>query len=162
MHVELLTYSRLGASSTPFPAETCINIHLCFNHVGTGCVHDVGLNQLDVGVAGEVSERKKVSLGSKPITLKTFQSNGVDHVFAASDRPTVIYSSNKKLLYSNVNENEVYLQHKLLLSSSIANDSLSACVLYTSCIGCPCCAAGLTTECMVCKPYYCEILALRF
>ncbi len=59
------------------------------------------------GLAGELSERKKLSLGSKPITLKTFQSNGVDHVFAASDRPTVIYSSNKKLLYSNVNENEV-------------------------------------------------------
>ncbi|DBA79836.1 TPA: hypothetical protein ACH3X2_007673 [Trebouxia sp. C0005] len=56
---------------------------------------------------GELSERKKLSLGSKPITLKTFQSNGVEHVFAASDRPTVIYSSNKKLLYSNVNENEV-------------------------------------------------------
>ena len=39
--------------------------------------------------------------------LRTFRSNGVSYVFAASDRPTVIYSSNKKLLYSNVNENEV-------------------------------------------------------
>ena len=65
------------------------------------------LLMLKGGCAGELSERKKLSLGSKPITLKTFQSNGVDHVFAASDRPTVIYSSNKKLLYSNVNENEV-------------------------------------------------------
>ena len=35
------------------------------------------------------------------------RSNGVSHVFAASDRPTVIYSSNKKLHYSNVNEDEV-------------------------------------------------------
>ena len=58
--------------------------------------------------AGDLSERKKLSLGSKPITLKTFHSNGIAHVFAASDRPTVIYSSNKKLLYSNVNENEVW------------------------------------------------------
>ena len=39
--------------------------------------------------------------------LRTFRSNGTSYVFAASDRPTVIYSSNKKLLYSNVNENEV-------------------------------------------------------
>lgn len=31
----------------------------------------------------------------------------MSHVFAASDRPTVIYSSNKKLHYSNVNEDEV-------------------------------------------------------
>ena len=37
------------------------------------------------------------------------RSNGVSHVFAASDRPTVIYSSNKKLHYSNVNEDEVGL-----------------------------------------------------
>ena len=58
-------------------------------------------------MAGELSDRKKLSLGSKPISLKTFTSNGVSHVFAASDRPTVIYSSNKKLLYSNVNEDEV-------------------------------------------------------
>lgn len=28
-------------------------------------------------------------------------------MFAASDRPTVIYSANRKLLYSNLNENEV-------------------------------------------------------
>ena len=68
------------------------------------------------GFAGELSERKKLSLGSKPITLKTFQSNGVDHVFAASDRPTVIYSSNKKLLYSNVNENEVLLLPGMLVA----------------------------------------------
>lgn len=59
--------------------------------------------------SGELSDRKKLSLGSKPVTLKTFQSNGIKHVFAASDRPTVIYSSNNKLLYSNVNENEVNL-----------------------------------------------------
>ena len=52
------------------------------------------------------SERKKICLGTKPIMLRTFRSNGTSYVFAASDRPTVIYSSNKKLLYSNVNENE--------------------------------------------------------
>ena len=68
--------------------------------------------------AGELSERKKLSLGSKPITLKTFQSSGVAHVFAASDRPTVIYSSNKKLLYSNVNENEVCEHHCFLQRDS--------------------------------------------
>lgn len=28
-------------------------------------------------------------------------------MFAASDRPTVVYSSNKKLVFSNLNENEV-------------------------------------------------------
>ena len=57
--------------------------------------------------SGVLSERKKISLGTKPITLRRFRSNGASHVFAASDRPTIIYSSNKKLLYSNLNEDEV-------------------------------------------------------
>ena len=52
-------------------------------------------------------ERKKLALGTKPITLRTFRSRGASHVFAASDRPTIIYASNRKLLYSNLNENEV-------------------------------------------------------
>lgn len=52
---------------------------------------------------GRLSEKKQLSLGTQPIMLTSFTSNGMNHVFAASDRPTVIYSSNKKLLYSNVN-----------------------------------------------------------
>jgi len=55
---------------------------------------------------GAVSNRKKVSLGTQPILLNTFQSKNTCNVFAASDRPTVVYSHNKKLLYSNVNIKE--------------------------------------------------------
>ncbi|KAG2276307.1 hypothetical protein Bca52824_058862 [Brassica carinata] len=62
--------------------------------------------QLDT-TTGQLKDRKKVSLGTQPITLRTFSSKSATHVFAASDRPTVIYSSNKKLLYSNVNLKEV-------------------------------------------------------
>ena len=69
------------------------------------------------------SERKKICLGTKPIMLRTFRSNGMSYVFAASDRPTVIYSSNKKLLYSNVNENEVLC----FLSISVRISSLWSC-----------------------------------
>lgn len=47
--------------------------------------------------------RKKISLGNQPIALNTFRSKGAMHVFAASDRPTVIHMNNGKLLYSNVN-----------------------------------------------------------
>jgi hypothetical protein len=44
-------------------------------------------------------------------------------VFAASDRPTIIYSSNRKLLYSNLNENDVaYLAS---FSTSSLPDSLA-------------------------------------
>ncbi len=53
------------------------------------------------------TDHRKVVLGTKPILLSAFSSGGQRHVFAASDRPTIIYSNNKKLLYSNLNENEV-------------------------------------------------------
>ncbi|KAG5145847.1 hypothetical protein JHK84_031390 [Glycine max] len=39
---------------------------------------------------GELSDRKKISLGTQPITLRAFSSKNTTHVFAASDRPTVM------------------------------------------------------------------------
>ncbi|PRP85120.1 hypothetical protein PROFUN_07191 [Planoprotostelium fungivorum] len=68
---------------------------------------DGHLFTLTLGLNGELSDRRKISLGTQPIVLSTFRTNGNVHVFAASDRPTVIYSSNKKLLFSNVNIKEV-------------------------------------------------------
>ncbi|TYZ63198.1 hypothetical protein PybrP1_012947 [[Pythium] brassicae (nom. inval.)] len=56
---------------------------------------------------GALSSRKRVSLGSQPIALSTFRSKDMTLVFAACDRPTVIYANNNKLLYSNVNAKEV-------------------------------------------------------
>ncbi|GAB5037076.1 dna damage-binding protein 1-like, partial [Nannochloropsis oceanica] len=58
--------------------------------------------------------RKKVSLGTQPLSLTPFSSHSSSSpslcVFASSDRPTVIYSSNgEKLLFSNVNTPEVTL-----------------------------------------------------
>lgn len=47
----------------------------------------------------------------RPISSSDNGANGEaglsSHVFACSDRPTVIYSSNRKLLYSNVNLKQV-------------------------------------------------------
>ncbi|KAG0292818.1 DNA damage-binding protein 1a [Dissophora globulifera] len=62
-----------------------------------------------------LSAPKRISLGTQPITLRQISSsrggsgipNASNHVFACSDRPTVIYSSNRKLLYSNVNLKQV-------------------------------------------------------
>lgn len=82
---------------------------------------------------GELKDRKKVSLGTQPITLRTFSSKNTTHVFAASDRPTVIYSSNKKLLYSNVNLKEV--SHMCPFNSAAFPDrySLSSPILSYLC-----------------------------
>ncbi|CAL8462180.1 g1711 [Coccomyxa elongata] len=59
---------------------------------------------------GALTDRNEICLGTEPITVHSFRSNGKSHVFAASDRPTVICSAGKKLLCSNVNENELQLQ----------------------------------------------------
>lgn len=78
--------------------------------------------------SGELTDRKKVSLGTQPITLRTFSSKNTTHVFAASDRPTVIYSSNKKLLYSNVNLKEV--SHMCPFNSAAFPDRYASPILF--------------------------------
>src|ERR1700712_4755615 len=56
---------------------------------------------------GCLSDRKKITLGTQPTVLKTFSSSSTTNIFACSDRPTVIYSSNNKLVFSNVDLKEV-------------------------------------------------------
>ena len=60
-----------------------------------------------IWISGMLSDRKKVTLGTQPTVLRTFKSLSTTNVFACSDRPTVIYSSNHKLVFSNVNLKEV-------------------------------------------------------
>ncbi|XP_077517373.1 DNA damage-binding protein pic [Amblyomma americanum] len=72
---------------------------------------------------GALSDRKKVTLGTQPTVLKTFRSLSTSNVFACSDRPTVIYSSNHKLVFSNVNLKEV--NHMCPLNSEGYPDSLA-------------------------------------
>lgn len=57
---------------------------------------------------GFLTERKKVTLGTQPTVLRSFSTHvDTSNIFACSDRPTVIYSSNHKLVFSNVNLKEV-------------------------------------------------------
>ncbi|XP_078488392.1 DNA damage-binding protein 1 [Ciona intestinalis] len=72
---------------------------------------------------GFISDRKKVPLGTQPTSLSVFTSGGSRTVFACSDRPTVVYSSNKKLVFSNVNLKEV--SHMCPLDSDGYPDSLA-------------------------------------
>ncbi|KAF8774370.1 DNA damage-binding protein 1 like protein [Argiope bruennichi] len=72
---------------------------------------------------GCLAEKKKVTLGTQPTVLKTFRSLATTNVFACSDRPTVIYSSNHKLVFSNVNLKEV--SHMCPLNSVGYPDSLA-------------------------------------
>ncbi|CAG0881514.1 unnamed protein product [Cyprideis torosa] len=58
--------------------------------------------------SGALSGKKRATLGTRPLSLKTFRTRGDQtNVFACSDRPSVIYSINKKLVFSSVNIKEV-------------------------------------------------------
>ncbi|XP_055588358.1 DNA damage-binding protein 1 [Uranotaenia lowii] len=71
----------------------------------------------------KLTDQKKVTLGTQPTILKTFRSLSTTNVFACSDRPTVIYSSNHKLVFSNVNLKEV--NHMCSLNAEAYQDSLA-------------------------------------
>eukprot|EP00795_Rhopilema_esculentum_P011588 gene11587-21825_t len=82
---------------------------------------------------GQMSERKKVTLGTQPVVLRTFKSVVTTNVFACSDRPTVIYSSNRKLVFSNVNLKDV--SYVCQLNSEGYQDSLAIADKNTLTIG---------------------------
>ncbi|XP_026675017.1 DNA damage-binding protein 1 isoform X2 [Ceratina calcarata] len=82
---------------------------------------------------GMLSDKKKVTLGTQPTILRTFRSLSTSNVFACSDRPTVIYSSNHKLVFSNVNLKEV--NHMCSLNAEAYSDSLALATDSTVTIG---------------------------
>ncbi|KAK1277911.1 DNA damage-binding protein 1 [Acorus gramineus] len=103
--LDLLTIEHLGGEFIPRSVLLCTfegaPYLLCA--LGDGHLFSFLLNIN----TGELSDRKKVSLGMQPITLRAFSSKNTTHVIASSDRPSVIYGRNKKLLYGNVNLKEV-------------------------------------------------------
>ncbi|XP_024030431.1 DNA damage-binding protein 1 isoform X1 [Morus notabilis] len=119
--LNLITKEPLGGEIIPRSVLLCafegISYLLCA--LGDGHLLNFLLNT----TTGELTDRKKISLGTQPITLRTFSSKNTTYVFAASDRPTVIYSSNKKLLYSNVNLKEV--SHMCPFNTAAFPDSLA-------------------------------------
>ncbi len=82
---------------------------------------------------GCLTEKKKVTLGTQPIVLRKFKTRSTTNVFACSDRPTVIYSSTQKLVFSNVNLREV--KHMCPLNAQAYPDSLALATDSTVTIG---------------------------
>lgn len=99
-HTEKLMGGIIPRSLLICILESCCYL-LCA--LGDGSMFYFTLNLKD----GTLSQKKKVTLGTQPTVLKTFRSLSTTNVFACSDRPTVIYSSNHKLVFSNVNLKEV-------------------------------------------------------
>ncbi|XP_017040124.2 DNA damage-binding protein 1 isoform X1 [Drosophila ficusphila] len=94
-------------------------IHYLLCALGDGSMYYFIMDQK----TGQLTDKKKVTLGTQPTTLRTFRSLSTTNVFACSDRPTVIYSSNHKLVFSNVNLKEV--NHMCSLNAQAYPDSLA-------------------------------------
>lgn len=68
---------------------------------------------------------KNIVLGKDPVRLIQFFSHGKSNIFACSDKPTIIYSNNRKLTFSDVDQpkvicmaslnNECYPEHLILV-----------------------------------------------
>ncbi|XP_001607743.2 DNA damage-binding protein 1 [Nasonia vitripennis] len=97
--------------------------------LGDGSMYYFTLNKQN----GMLADKKKVTLGTQPTVLRTFRSLSTTNVFACSDRPTVIYSSNHKLVFSNVNLKEV--NHMCSLNAESYSDSLALATDNTVTIG---------------------------
>ncbi|XP_069757568.1 DNA damage-binding protein 1 isoform X2 [Narcine bancroftii] len=102
---EILHKEMLGGEIIPrsILMTTFEGSHYLLCALGDGALFYFGL-EIETGL---LSDRKKVTLGTQPTVLRTFRSLSTTNVFACSDRPTVIYSSNHKLVFSNVNLKEV-------------------------------------------------------
>lgn len=107
--------------------------------LGDGHLFTYKLKHEGDGRRVNLTDKKTVALGTQPITLTAFVNKGSLNVFAACDRPTVIYSSSRKLLLSNVNQQHVtYMApfHSSSFPDCLALASESGLLIGEYCVGC--------------------------
>ncbi|KAJ1916461.1 DNA damage-binding protein 1a [Mycoemilia scoparia] len=63
-----------------------------------------------------IKDKRKITLGTRPLKLLPFLNEGALHILVASDRPTVIFNHHRKLMYSNLNVPDI--THACAFSSS--------------------------------------------
>ncbi len=111
--------------------ETLEQIPHLFVSLGDGSVISFVINNLNKSSSPitqcELTERRKVVLGTQPTILKKFVAGKyptvTNNIFACSDRPSVISSTNQKLVYSSVNLKQV--DYMCQLNSRAYPDSLA-------------------------------------
>lgn len=85
------------------PSQVLAHVLMC----GVLNVHEPCGCHMQIATDGSLSDHKVVAIGVKPLSLSAFTMAGVPYVFAATDRPAVVYARNGKLIYSPVNEQDV-------------------------------------------------------
>ncbi|ESO97964.1 hypothetical protein LOTGIDRAFT_209160 [Lottia gigantea] len=120
-NLQTLLVEMLGGEIIPrsILLTTFEGVHYLLCALGDGSLFYFNLDP----ATGFLRDKKKVTLGTQPTVLRTFKSLATTNIFACSDRPTVIYSSNHKLVFSNVNLREV--NHMCPLNSEGYPDSLA-------------------------------------
>ncbi|XP_049390239.1 DNA damage-binding protein 1-like [Solanum stenotomum] len=95
-----------GIESLPHSVLMCSFNRRCYLFCGlaNGHLMHFELNMVTGQLkGGELLGKKKLSLGTQPVTLCAFLSNEATHIFAASNTSMVIYNSNKKIFCCEVN-----------------------------------------------------------
>lgn len=70
-----------------------------------------------------LTARKKITLGTSGLELRSFRSRGEPYVFVSCDRPTVVSNAHGKLRYSNVNLRD--LTHMAPFHAPVFKDCLA-------------------------------------
>ncbi|KAG7298167.1 DNA damage-binding protein 1 [Plutella xylostella] len=122
---------QLGGEIIPRSLLICVLEGICYLlcALGDGSMFYFTLDQ----ETGALRNKKRVTLGTQPTMLRSFRSLSTTNIFACSDRPTVIFSSNHKLVFSNVNLKEV--SHMCSLNAQAYPDSLALATDSTVTIG---------------------------
>ena len=98
----------------------------CYLFIGFG---DGSMLSYQMSASNALANKRRVVLGTHPISFTYFHNCGTPCVFASSDHPTIIYSASNKLVFSMVNaESEVTSMapfHSHLFANSIAVSSES-------------------------------------
>jgi DNA damage-binding protein 1 len=121
--IEISLIMKLDVIPRSIIIETLEQISYLFISLGDGSVISY---VIDKASNCELRERRKVVLGTQPTILKKFHSEKpvqTSNIFACSDRPSVISSTNQKLVYSSVNLKQV--EYMCQLNSRSYQNSLA-------------------------------------
>lgn len=112
--LEQISYEKLKGDIIPrsILIESLEQINYLFVSLGDGSVisYIIRCSLENEKLSLELTESRKVVLGTQPTILKKFHSEKpvpTNNIFACSDRPSVISTTNQKLVYSSVNLKQV-------------------------------------------------------
>jgi len=98
-----ITTELLGGETIARSVLLCTMDHIDHLLVALGDGHLWSYKLGMTDVSSVIQDRRRFSIGTQPATLSQFRSRDSWHVFASSDRPTVIHVGAGKMLCSNVN-----------------------------------------------------------